>query len=134
MPKAILFCYNYIQESRLSCPVGDYMKKLIRQIRSFGSQLEVLVSMLPMWQKPEGTSMAPTYTIGGFNSSYTRQGGISIIKKLAAVISVLLDGSLLPDRENRFYEPVITGFLIDFSYNLLPEPRVFSAPKVLSES
>jgi hypothetical protein len=111
------------------------MEKLIRQIRSFGSQREVLVSMLPRWQKPEGTFMAPTYRIGGFNSSCTRQGGINnIIKKLAAVISALLEGSFLPHRENKLYGPVITGFLIDLSWNFLPEPRVFSTPKVLSES
>jgi hypothetical protein len=90
--------------------------------------------MLPKWQKPEGTFMAPTYPIGGSDSSCTRQGGINFIKKLAAVISALLDGSLLPDRENNLYGPVIAGFLIDLSCNLLPELRVFSTPKVLSES
>jgi len=110
------------------------MKKLIRQIRSFGSQRGALVSMLPRWQKPEGVSMAPTYPIGGSDSSYTRQGGINIIKKLAAVISALLEGSLFSDRENKLYEPVVKGFLIDLSCNSLPEQRVFSAPKVLSES
>jgi hypothetical protein len=110
------------------------MEKLIRQIRSFGSQREVLVSMLPRWQKPEGTFMAPTYPIGGSDSSCTRQGGINHIEKLVAVISALLDGSLLPHRENKLYGPVITGFLIDLSCNLLPDLRVFSTPKVLSES
>jgi hypothetical protein len=90
--------------------------------------------MLPKWQKPEGIFMAPTYPIGGSDSSCTRQGGINFIKKLVAVISALLDGSLLPDRENKLYWPVITGFLIDLSCNQLPELRVFSTPKVLSES
>jgi hypothetical protein len=110
------------------------VKKLIRQIRSFGSQREVLVSVLPRRQRPEGAFMAPTYPIGGSNSSCTRQGGINLIEKLVSVISTLLEGSLLPDRENKLYEPVLTGFLIDLSCNSLPEPIVFSAPKVLSES
>ena len=110
------------------------MKKLIQQIRSYGSQREVLVSMLPKWQKPEGTFMAPTYPIGGSDSSCTRQGGINLIQELVAMISALLDGSLWPDRENKLYEPAFPGFLIDLSWNLLPDFRVFSTPKVLSES
>lgn len=90
--------------------------------------------MLPWWQKPEGSFMAPTYKVGGSDSSCTRQGGIILIQQLVAVISALLDGSLLPDRENKLYEPVIPGFLIDLPWNLLPDFRVFSTPKVLSES
>ncbi len=61
----------------------------------------MLVSMLPRWQKPEGIFMAPTYSIGGSDSSHTRQGGILSILQLVTMVSALLANVLCEDRENR---------------------------------
>jgi len=47
--------------------------------------------MLPKWQKPEGTFMTPTYLIGGSDSPHTRQGGITFIVMLAAMVLKLLE-------------------------------------------
>jgi hypothetical protein len=60
----------------------------------------MLVSMLPRWQKPEGIFMAPTYSIGGSDSSHTRQGGILFIFQLT-VVSALLAIVPCEDRGNR---------------------------------
>jgi len=97
------------------------VKKLIRQIRSFGSLCNALVCMLAMCQKPEGAFKAPTYILGGSDSSHTRQGGFLIIHitKLLAIVKALLDGSIeRSHRENEGYPPVQTGIFIHASVNI----------------
>jgi hypothetical protein len=70
----------------------------------------MLVSMLPRWQKPEGIFMAPTYSIGGSDSSHTRQGGILFIFQLT-MVSALLANVICEDRGNRGSRPASAGFV-----------------------
>jgi hypothetical protein len=65
---------------------------------------------LPRWQKPEGIFMAPTYSIGGSNSSHTRQGGIIFIFQLT-VVSALLAKVFCKDRGNRGSMSAPAGFV-----------------------
>ncbi len=106
------------------------MKKLIRQIRSFGSPRGVLVCMLPRWQKPKGAFKAPTYTIGGSDSSRTRQGGINLIFELVSMVFMLF-GEKFHIRGNNTCGSVYTGYLIDCYEKITLNPKVFSTPKVL---
>lgn len=56
------------------------MKKLIRQIRSLGSLFrEYGVHVSSMMRKPEVSFKAPTYIIGGSDSSFTRRGGFILL-------------------------------------------------------
>ena len=56
------------------------MKKLIRQIRSLGSLFrEYGVHVSSMMRKPEVSFKAPTYIIGGSDSSFTRRGGFILV-------------------------------------------------------
>lgn len=56
------------------------MKKLIRQIRSLGSLFrEYGVHVSSMMRKPEVSFKAPTYIIGGSDSSFTRRGGLILV-------------------------------------------------------
>jgi len=108
--------------------------KLIRQIRSFGSLCDALVCMLAMCQKPEGAFKAPTYIVGGSDSSHTRQGGFLIIhiKKLMSVVMALLAGNVKRNhRENEGYLPVDTGIFIHSSVNILNCFPLLSLPKDL---
>jgi hypothetical protein len=58
--------------------------------------------------------MAPTYPIGGSDSSYTRQGGIHIISlKLAAIVFALLGGDVGKKREYRISGSAPADFFID---------------------
>jgi hypothetical protein len=91
----------------------------------------VLVCMLPWRQKPEGTFMAPTYNLGGSDSSHTRQGGIKILITVLTVVLVLLDSILKKNRENTMFRPVSTGLSIDYLINFPFRRSVFSTPKVL---
>ena len=108
------------------------MIKLIRQIRSFGSLCSALVCMLAMCQKPEGAFKAPTYIVGGSDSSHTRQGGFLIIhiKKLMSVVMALLAGNVKRNhREKKGYGPVLTGIFIHSSVNILNCFPLLSLPK-----
>lgn len=98
--------------------------------------------MLPMWQKPKGPFMAPTYTIGGSNSSHTRQGGINLIIKLVSMVFVLLGKKFNKNRGNNIFKSVYPirclpsnginrDFLIDFYDKFTFKIKVFSTPKVL---
>jgi hypothetical protein len=51
----------------MACPVGDKVKMLIRQIRSFGSLGKESVCKSPDVRKPKVSFKAPTYFIGGSN-------------------------------------------------------------------
>ena len=104
------------------------MIKLIRQIRSLGSQLKALVSMLPARQKPEDAFKAPTYKSGGSDSSCTRQGGIKIMP--VAMVSVLLEEKLKENRMINMMKSVSKDFFIDFYYKFSFKIKVFSPPKV----
>ena len=93
----------------------------------------MLVCMLPMWQKPEGIFMAPTYTMGGSDSSHTRQGGIYLFFiKLTTMVCALLDKKLKKDRENNILGSVSADFSIDSDHKYSLTDSVFSTPKVLS--
>jgi hypothetical protein len=72
----------------------------------------MLVSMLPRWQKPEGIFMAPTYSIGGSDSSHTRQGGILItfITLQLTMVFALLANVPCEDRGNRGFGSASAGF------------------------
>ena len=89
----------------------------------------MLVSMLPMWQKPEGTFMAPTYNLGGSDSSRTRQGGINILIRLVMVAVLLV--RKIRNREDGASAFVPADYLINFRNNFLFRTLVFSTPKVL---
>jgi hypothetical protein len=76
----------------------------------------VSVCMLTRCQKPKATFTAPTYPIGGSDSSHTRQGGISIIfVKLATIVFALLGGNMREEkkREYRILGSAETDFSID---------------------
>ena len=110
------------------------MIKLIRQIRSFGSLCDALVCMLAMCQKPEGAFKAPTYILGGSDSSHTRQGGFLIINiiMLMSVVKALLAGNVKRNhRENEGYQPVETGIFIHSSGNTFIGFPLLSLPKSL---
>ena len=110
------------------------MIKLIRQIRSFGSLCDALVCMLAMRQKPEGAFKAPTYILGGSDSSHTRQGGFLIINiiMLMSVVKALLAGNVKRNhRENEGYLPVDAGIFIHSSVNILNCFPLLSLPKDL---
>ena len=111
------------------------MKKLIRQIRSFGSLCDALVCMLAMCQKPEGAFKAPTYVIGGSNFSHTRQGGFIFTKitmLMTMVLELLVTNNKKNHRENNGFKSFITGFFIDSLLTPFPKDAVFSVPKGLS--
>ncbi len=64
------------------------MKKLIRQIRSFGSlRKEHGVHVSIIMRKPEVSSKAPTYIIGGSNCSFARQGGFISVMSITLLIT-----------------------------------------------
>ena len=87
-----------------------------------------------MCQKPEGAFKAPTYILGGSDSSHTRQGGFLIIhiKKLMSVVMALLAGNVKRNhRENEGYQPVETGIFIHSSVNLFSSRPVLLLPEVL---
>lgn len=94
----------------------------------------MLVSTLPERQKPEGPFMAPTYSIGGFNSSHTRQGGINFFIKLVAMIFVLLGEKTLTIFHENFFRSACSDFSIDFNVNYLSNNICFSSPKALLKS
>ncbi len=125
------FCYKYmwyLKKGRF-LPCRWYMKKLIRQIRSFGSQRGMSVCMLPRRQKPEDIFMAPTYIIGGSDSSCTRQGGFNFIAGLLMVLVLLV--RKVKDKQNNAQRPVLKGYSIKTDNNFLLNRLVFSTPKVL---
>ncbi len=93
------------------------------------------VCMLTRCQKPKATFMAPTYPIGGSDSSYTRQGGIHILLlKLAAIVFALLGGNLREKREYSISGSAVADFSIDsnrqFSFDTGPS-GLSPAPKAL---
>jgi len=77
-----------------ACPVGDKVNMLIRQIRSFGSLRKVPVCMpcSLIAGKPEGSFMAPTYTLGGSNIALHGRVGFlfALIAGLVCMISMRL--------------------------------------------
>jgi hypothetical protein len=87
--------------------------------------------MLPRWQKPEGTFMAPTYNLGGSDSSHTRQGGINFLAVVMTMVLALLDSIINKNRENTMFKPVLAGLSIDHRINFSLRRTVFSIPKVL---
>jgi len=90
--------------------------------------------MLPRWQKPEGTFMTPTYLIGGSDSPHTRQGGITIIVILAAMVLKLLGKTNKEmNRENKRHMPLLRGISINKNINFFSIIPVFSTPKVPSK-
>ena len=108
------------------------MKKLIRQIRSYGSLCNALVCMLAMCQKPEGAFKAPTYILGGSDSSRTRQGGFLfiLITKLLSMVGALLEKTIeRSHRENKGYLPAQTGIFIHSSLNIYHCLPLLSLPK-----
>ena len=110
------------------------MKKLIRQIRSYGSLCDALVCMLAICQKPEGAFKAPTYLLGGSDSSHPRQGGFLIIffNTLMSVVKALLAGDAKKThRENRGYLPIEPGIFIHSSVNFFFFFSLLSSPKDL---
>jgi len=88
--------------------------------------------MLPIWQKPKDTFMAPTYTIGGSDFSRTRQGGINLIRRLVSVVFVLLGENFNKNRGNSIFRFVFTDFFIDLYDKNTFKIKVLSTPKVLS--
>ena len=111
------------------------MKKLVRQIRSLGSLRKVSVCMLTRCQKPKATFMAPTYPIGGSDSSYTRQGGIHILLiELAAMVFALLDGSIREKRKYSISWPYSAGYFIDFQEQFSFTFSLFPTPEVMRKS
>ncbi len=75
--------------------------------------------------------MAPTYNLGGSDSSHTRQGGINILTVVLTMVVVLLDSIVNKNRENTMFRPVATGPSIDYFINFPFKRNVFSTPKVL---
>lgn len=91
--------------------------------------------MLTRCQKPKATFMAPTYPIGGSDSSCTRQGGINIIlMKLAAMVFALLGGSIREKRKYSTSGPSFAGYFIDFEEQLSFTFSPFPTPKVMRKS
>jgi len=93
--------------------------------------------MLATCQKPEGAFKAPTYILGGSDSSHTRQGGflIILIKKLMSVVDALLAGNVKrTHRENKGYLPVLSGIFIHVSVNIFNCVPLLSLPKDLPRS
>jgi len=91
--------------------------------------------MLAMCQKPEGAFKAPTYILGGSDSSHTRQGGFLtiIITKLMSVVKALLVRSIERSYgENKGYQPVHAGFFIHASVNFYYFLPLLSLPKDLA--
>ena len=89
----------------------------------------MLVCILPTWQKPKDTLMAPTYNLGGSDSSHTRQGGINLMIRLVMVFALLV--RKIRNRENSTSAFVSTDHFINLENNFLFKPLVFSTPKVL---
>jgi hypothetical protein len=79
--------------------------------------------------------MAPTYPIGGSDSSYTRQGGIQIfLMKLATMVFALLGGSTREKRKYSTSGPVFVGHFIDFQEQFPFTFSPFPTPKVMRKS
>lgn len=90
--------------------------------------------MLAACQKPEGAFKAPTYILGGSDSSHPRQGGFLIINitKLMSVVKALLAGNVKKNhRENEGYHPVKAGIFIHSSVNTFIGFPPLSLPKGL---
>lgn len=110
------------------------MKKLIRQIRSFGSLCDALVCMLAICQKPEGVFKAPTYLLGGSNFSRTRQGGLIFTKipmLMTIVLALLVTNIKKNYRENNGFKSFVRDFFIDSLQSSFPRDAAFSIPKGL---
>jgi hypothetical protein len=73
--------------------------------------------------------MAPTYNLGGSDSSHTRQGGINILIRLVMVAVLLV--RKIRNREDGASAFTPAGYLINFGNIILFKPLVFSTPKVL---
>ena len=71
----------------IACPVGDKVKMLIRQIRSFGSFCKELVCMSPSWGKPKASFKAPTYTLGG--SNFSLHGRVGLFSLRLAIMTLI---------------------------------------------
>ena len=69
--------------------------------------------------------------MGGSDSSRTRQGGINLTIKLAAMIISLLVRKLEKNRENSVLQSVDADFFIDINYKFTHNLKVFSTPKAL---
>jgi len=79
--------------------------------------------------------MAPTYPIGGSDSSCTRQGGINIIlMKLAAMVFALLGGSIRGRRKYSISGPFFAGYFINFQEPFSFTFGLFPTPKVMRKS
>lgn len=89
----------------------------------------MLVSILPRWQEPKDIFMAPTYFIGGSDSSCTRQGGVNLIAGLLMVLALLV--RRIRNRENNVFRPAPADYSINTNNNFLLKRSVFSIPKVL---
>ena len=90
--------------------------------------------MLAMCQKPEGAFKAPTYLLGGSDSSHTRQGGflLFIMTKLKTMIKALLAGDEKKFyRENKGYLPAPAGIFIHPTVNIFYAFSLLSSPKDL---
>lgn len=90
------------------------------------------MSKLPIWQKPEDFFKAPTYTIGGSDSSHTRQGGTKIILKMPATMVFMLLGIILyKNKGNNVSRSAEPDYFIDFYNKNTLLPRGCLTPKAL---
>ncbi len=87
--------------------------------------------MLPFRQKPKDLFKAPTYTMGGSNSSHTRQGGIllTILHMPVAMAFMLLGINLYKINENKVMKSDQKDFFIDFCTQNTLTARDFLSPK-----
>jgi len=92
--------------------------------------------MLPFWQKPEDSFMAPTYLVkGGSDFSHSRQGGVFIlILKLLAMVYVI-SRKRCADKGQRssgcLYPAYLSGFFIDSCNDHSPPLIRLSFPEIL---
>ncbi|MDA8079580.1 MAG: hypothetical protein M0Z79_11650, partial [Nitrospiraceae bacterium] len=76
--------------------------------------------------------MAPTYPIGGSDSSCTRQGGVYLLLLLlVAMVNALWGERVQHERETGLPEVAPADVSIDRLRLLFLKPTIFSYPKVL---
>jgi hypothetical protein len=110
--------------NKYACPVGDKVRILIRQIRSFGSPGRGLVCRprIKRAGKPEDSFRVPTYFLGGSNFSLHGRAGLFFPE---LVIMTLMFLRRIKIKINH---------IIDVKLKIIHKIKYFSPPEVALKS
>lgn len=82
-----------------------------------------------MRRKPEVSFMAPTYSIGGSNSSLTRQGGFNLRQVFMGVLFQVRNVNNIIEESG--YRPCFAGYMINWYWKVCNTPHGILAIEAL---